>query len=38
VSHKTLHPWLMFLHASGVTSPEGCEEISPGYAFFAYPG
>jgi hypothetical protein len=30
VSHKTLHP--------GLATPEACKYISPGYAFFAYPG
>jgi hypothetical protein len=38
VSQKTLHPALMYLHASSVASPKGCRELSPGYAFFAYPG
>ena len=37
VSHKTLHPGLSSLQPSGLATPEACKEISPGYAFFAYP-
>ena len=29
---KTAYPGLMFLHASGVASPEGCRELSPGWS------
>lgn len=38
VSHKTLHPGLSSLQPSRLATPEACMEISPGYAFFAYPG
>jgi hypothetical protein len=29
---KNAYPGLMYLHASGVASPEGCVEISPGWS------
>ena len=29
---KSAYPGLMFLHASGVASPEGCMECSPGWS------
>ena len=38
VSHKTLHPGLISVQPSGLGTPEACKNISPGYAFFAYPG
>ena len=38
VSHKTLHPGLIFLQPSGLRTPEAWSDFSPGYAFFAYPG
>jgi vitamin B12 transporter len=38
VSHKTLHQGLISMQPSGLATPEACKEISPGYAFFAYPG
>src|SRR5437867_6258511 len=38
VSHKTLHPGLSSMQPSGLATPEACKRISPGYAFFAYPG
>src|SRR5438876_6524856 len=38
VSHKTLHPGLSSLQPFGLATPEACTYISPGYAFFAYPG
>jgi hypothetical protein len=38
VSHKTLHQRLHSLQPSGLATPEACKKISPGYAFFAYPG
>ena len=38
MSHKTLHPELSSLQPFGLATPEACKNISPGYAFFAYPG
>src|SRR5437867_5489269 len=38
VSHKTLHPGLSSVQPFGLATPEACKNISPGYAFFAYPG
>src|SRR5205085_11864449 len=38
VSHKTLHPGLHSVQPFGLATPEACKYISPGYAFFAYPG
>jgi len=38
VSHKTLHPGLSSVQPFGLATPEACKYISPGYAFFAYPG
>ena len=38
MSQKTLHPGLSSVQPSGLATPEACEYISPGYAFFAYPG
>src|SRR5213595_1082727 len=35
---KNAYPGLMYLHASGVASPKGCTELSPGAAFCATPG
>jgi len=29
---KNAYPGLMFLHASGVASPKGCTELSPGWS------
>ena len=31
---KNAYPGLMFWHASGVRSPEGCRDISPGWSVF----
>jgi len=29
---KNAYPGLMYLHASGVASPDGCTELSPGWS------
>ena len=35
---KNAYPGLMYVHASGVASPKGCKELSPGWSVLCVPG